>query len=140
LNRYAVERGIPAVSPLCAHSENDPEFRDWPAHCVLGTVGQQKPAALLAGQQLFEKQTTDVFATPSAEAFLAGLGAEEFVIYGVATEICVRFAALGLLQRGKRVVVVDDAIMHLDSIHADRFRTELKELGGGIATSADLCA
>jgi nicotinamidase/pyrazinamidase len=138
LNRFAIARGIPAVSTVCAHSENDIEFRDWPPHCVVGTVGQQKPAALLAGQRIFEKQTTDLFASPAAERLIADLDADEFVVYGVATEVCVRFAAFGLLERGKRVTVVENAVMHLDKPQAAAFWKELKERGGEIA-SYDFC-
>src|SRR5205809_1422014 len=29
LNRYAASHGIPVVSTADAHTENDPEFRDW---------------------------------------------------------------------------------------------------------------
>ena len=47
LNRYAAKNGIPVVSTMDAHTENDPEFREWPPHCVAGTAGQQKPAATL---------------------------------------------------------------------------------------------
>jgi nicotinamidase/pyrazinamidase len=138
LNRFAVERGIPAASTMCAHSENDIEFQDWPPHCVVGTVGQQKPAALLAGQRLFEKQTTDLFATRAAEQLIADLDADEFVVYGVVTEICVRYAAFGLLERGKKVTVVENAVMQLDDANAAAFWGELRSRGGEIA-SCDFC-
>jgi nicotinamidase/pyrazinamidase len=26
------------VSTMCAHQENDPEFAQWPPHCVVGTT------------------------------------------------------------------------------------------------------
>src|SRR5512138_3170374 len=47
LNRYAASQGIPLISTVDAHAENDPEFRVWPPHCVVNTVGQQKPAGSL---------------------------------------------------------------------------------------------
>ena len=50
LNRYAGANGIPVISDMDAHSENDPEFRDWPSHCVAGTFGQMKPAVDAAGE------------------------------------------------------------------------------------------
>ena len=37
LNHHAAKHGIPVVSTMDAHSENDPEFRDWPHHCVVDT-------------------------------------------------------------------------------------------------------
>jgi nicotinamidase/pyrazinamidase len=138
LNRYAMDHGIPLISTACAHAESDPEFKGWPPHCILGTVGQQKPASLLVGQRIFEKQTTDMFLSPTADAMLEELGADEFVVYGVVTEICVRFAALGLLQRGKRVTVVDDAIMHLDPAPQHAFFEELKFRGGAVVGTGSL--
>ena len=31
------------VSTMCAHEEDDPEFQEWPPHCIAGTTGQLKP-------------------------------------------------------------------------------------------------
>ena len=45
LNRFAAERGIPVVSTTDAHTEDDPEFKVWPHHCVAGTWGQRKADA-----------------------------------------------------------------------------------------------
>src|ERR1700683_5504186 len=47
LKRFADSQGIPLVSTMDAHSEDDPEFRVWPPHCVVGTAGQLKPEATL---------------------------------------------------------------------------------------------
>src|SRR6185312_16056768 len=38
LNRYAADTGIPLISTVDAHTEDDPEFRHWPPHCVAGTA------------------------------------------------------------------------------------------------------
>lgn len=136
LNRYAVDHGILLISTACAHSEDDPEFVKYGPHCVVGTVGQLKPAALLAGQRIFEKQTTNVFDAPGAEELLT---ADEFVVYGVVTEICVQAAALGLLHRKKQVAVVTDAIAPLDAHAADKFFTEFVRKGGRTITSSEAC-
>jgi nicotinamidase/pyrazinamidase len=64
----------------------------------------------------FEKEVYSLFANPLAERFLAALashasrGAPEMVVYGVATDYCVKAAALGLAERGYRTVVLTDAI------------------------------
>ena len=58
-----------------------------------------------------EKQTLDIFESRHAVKFLQRFGDDvEFVVFGVVTEYCVRFAAKGLLDRGRRVSVVNDAI------------------------------
>ena len=72
LNHFAAAQGIPLISTADAHSENDPEFRQWPPHCVAGTTGQLKPAETLvgAGQIIVEKQALDVFTNPDFPALL----------------------------------------------------------------------
>ncbi|MGB9609541.1 MAG: cysteine hydrolase family protein, partial [Bryobacteraceae bacterium] len=57
LNRHAKERGIPLISTADAHAENDPEFAEWPPHCVAGTLGQRKPDCTMAGQIVLNKQS-----------------------------------------------------------------------------------
>ena len=49
LNRFAAEHGIPVISTVDAHAENDAEFAQWPPHCVAGTLGQRKLEAHAAG-------------------------------------------------------------------------------------------
>src|SRR6185503_17551884 len=148
LNRYAAERGIPVISTMDAHTENDPEFRDWPPHCVAGTAGQQKPAATLleprpvihsaleefevqgARQILLEKQSVDCFTNANLPALLGRLDAERCVVYGVVTEICVKNAALGLLKSGRKVELVTDAVRSLDNTTCAGFFREFAAAGG----------
>ncbi len=47
LNRWAAAHGICVISTMDAHAPDDAEFETWPPHCVVGTAGQQKPAATL---------------------------------------------------------------------------------------------
>jgi nicotinamidase/pyrazinamidase len=140
INRHAVDAGLTLISTADAHGENDPEFRDWPAHCVKGTVGQLKPNATMVGgsQVIFEKVTTNCFADSRLDKLLEQFGAERFVVYGVVTEICVRFAAIGLLDRGKEVQLVTDAVMHLDPNKRDAFIDDFRERGGTLTTSAQV--
>jgi nicotinamidase/pyrazinamidase len=143
LNRWAAAHGIPLISTMDAHAENDPEFLRWPPHCVKGTLGQRKPENTRvpdAGQILFEKTNVDVFAERGIDAVLERIGAERYVVYGVVTEICVRFAALGLLKTGKSVVVVRDAVQCLDAAQAGAFFEELQQAGGGLTTLAEIGA
>ena len=131
LNRYAASQGIPVISTTDAHSEDDPEFKVWPHHCVVGTVGQQKCgvtllekrlvipnaacASAIAGIQqiVIEKQTIDVYSNVNLPAILRELAADRYVVYGVVTEICVQTAVTGLLKTGARIEVVTDAVRSL---------------------------
>src|ERR1035441_8659860 len=88
LNREAVTGGGMVISTTCAHEEDDAEFKIWPPHCVIGTVGQTKPATLLsdkrtvvpkqladvevrgAEQILLEKGELDLFTNPNIETLI----------------------------------------------------------------------
>jgi nicotinamidase/pyrazinamidase len=143
------------VSTMCAHEENDPEFRDWPPHCVVGTAGQLKPQSTLledrsvipsrvsadftlARQIILEKQQLDLFTNPNLTRLLEALEADEYVVYGVVTEYCVRFAALGLLKTGKPVTLVTDAIQALSEEEGARTIQDFTAAGGRLATSSKL--
>jgi nicotinamidase/pyrazinamidase len=64
----------------------------------------------------------------------------EFVVFGVVSEYCVRLAAKGLLDRGRRVSVVQDAIETLKADDGQRTVTELQALGARFVTTAEALA
>jgi nicotinamidase/pyrazinamidase len=160
LNRWAASHGICVISTMDAHTEDDPEFRTWPPHCVAGTAGQQKPvstllesrvtvsnvpleptrgsAADLGVQILLEKQALDCFTNVNLEALLDRLSADRYIVYGVVTEICVKYAALGLLKTGRRVELVTDAVKELDPSQAAEFLAAFTTAGGVLTTSAEV--
>ena len=158
LNRYAADNGIPVISTMDAHTENDPEFREWPPHCVAGTAGQQKPAATLlepravihstpeefdlqgARQILLEKQSVDCFTNANLPALLDRLKVKSCVVYGVVTEICVKNATLGLLKAGLNVTLVTDAVRSLDDTKCAQFYQEFASAGGKLTTAQRLVA
>lgn len=112
----------------------------FPVHCQKGTRGWLKMDGTLperavfvpnlgvgerlyavpegASAVLFEKEVYSLFANPQAEPLLdqllarRGLSRDEVtaVVFGVATDYCVKAAALGLVERGFDVQVVEDAI------------------------------
>jgi len=152
LNRHAAARGIPVISTMDAHAEDDPEFRTWPAHCVKGTLGQRKPestilekrAVLPAGiggaqQIVVEKQSLNCFDSPHLAPLLGQLAADRYVVYGFVTEYCVRFAAEGLLKTGKRVEIVTDAVECLRREDAGRTFAAFTAAGGVLTTVAEVC-
>jgi nicotinamidase/pyrazinamidase len=156
LTQFAKANQIQILSTADAHSEDDPEFEEWPPHCVVGTAGQQKCSATLALPQpgilcsrsraavpsglqiIIEKQHTDCFTNPNLLPLLASLKAERYVVYGVVSEICVRQAALGLLQTGARVELVTDAIRHLNAEAYEIMLSEYQSAGGVLTTSQEV--
>jgi nicotinamidase/pyrazinamidase len=136
----ALNRKAPVlISTMCEHAENDPEFLAFPPHCVAGTLGQLKPAALMVPDQiLFAKQELNAFANPRLESLLQSIDADGYVVYGVVTEICVQFVAEKLLTMGKPVTIVSDAIQHLDSTKSAAFLQKFRAEGGMIKASTEL--
>jgi nicotinamidase/pyrazinamidase len=145
------------VSHGCYHTKDDPEFKIFPPHCIKGTPGAapvpealaekvvtipNEPTAALPKdlsqyQQIhLEKQTLDIFQGLHAEELVKRLGTDaEFVVFGVMTEYCVRYAAKGLLERGRRVSVVQDAIETLKAEDGERAMAELRALGAKFITT-----
>jgi nicotinamidase/pyrazinamidase len=139
------------VSHGCFHTKDDPEFKIFPPHCIEGTPGSayvpealtekvaivpNDPTATLPKdlsqyqQILLEKQTLDIFESRHADELVKRFGNNfEYVVFGVVTEYCVRLAVKGLLERGHRVYVVEDAIETLKAEDGARSIAELQGLG-----------
>lgn len=132
LTRFAKERGIPIVSTMDTHQEDDPEFKQWKPHCVRDTQGWQKYAATLAGQTIFEKNRIEFFEDEKLARLLDDLEADRFVVYGLVTEYCVKAAAFGLLRRGARVELVSDAIRSLDAVKEREVLEKFRAAGGHV--------
>jgi nicotinamidase/pyrazinamidase len=89
----------------------------------------------------FEKEVYSLFANPNAEALLTKFVAarpSRFVVYGVATDYCVKAAALGLRERGYDVVVLRDAIAGITEPGVRDALAELGAAGCALATSTEL--
>ena len=145
------------VSHGCFHPAGDPEFKIFPPHCLKGSAGSEllpealadkvvrvenDPAAkvpddLSSYQQiLLEKQTLNIFESRHADELVRRLGNQaEFVVFGVVTEYCVSFAGKGLLERGRRVAVVQDAIETLKQEDGQKTVAELQRLGARFITT-----
>jgi len=139
------------------HPTNDPEFKIFPPHCVKGTSGAKLvpeavtekvarvsndpeakiPSDLSQYQQvLLEKQTLSVFETRHVDELVQRLGDRaEYVVFGVVTEYCVSFAVKGLLERGRRVAVVQDAIETLKPEEGQKTVEEFQRLGARMTTT-----
>jgi len=128
---FARKNEITILSSVDAHFEEDPEFQQFPPHCIQGTDGQRKiddtalPRPLIFQnkavdrnlldavrkhqQIIVEKQSLDLFSNPMAERLLRALPPRA-IVFGVTTEHCVRLACLGLRRRKIQAALVTDAV------------------------------
>jgi nicotinamidase/pyrazinamidase len=125
---------------MCAHPEDAREFQVWPPHCVIGTAGQQKPAATLLGdpqkQIIIEKDDLDMFSNPAVLPLLDKLGIDECFVYGVFTEYCVKCAIMGLLKSERKVSLVTEATAHLSDSEGERVVRDFLASGGQCVSMA----
>ncbi|NOT61108.1 MAG: isochorismatase family protein [Acidobacteria bacterium] len=156
LERLLVAAGkhkLLTISSRCAHEPGDAEFEIFPPHCLEGTRGAERifdalphlprhefeadaqadeHARLNAGHHyVVKKKAYDLFTNAWLEA-LRTRGAfahQECVIFGVATDYCVRAAALGLAQAGARVLLVEDAIRGVAPDTTEKSLAEFRAAG-----------
>ena len=157
LVKAATETGALIVSSGDAHAQNDPEFKNFPPHCIAGTPGAQiipeglakdfrafpndgsrelPKDVLTIPQIIFEKQTLNAFDNPKASALVERLPADaEYIVFGVVTEYCVQVAAKGLLDRHRKVSIVKDAIEALSPEAARQSLADLQARGARLITT-----
>jgi len=158
---FASRSQIPVLSSADDHAPDDPEFARFPPHCVRGTPGQKKLAittmprsitihpdddlpdgavALLADhdQLIFAKDANNVFTNPHFAGLIDELQVGEFIVFGVAFDVCVLDAARGLLERGRRVKIVRDATRALSAEGEAEARRVLSLLGAAWAETAEV--
>jgi nicotinamidase/pyrazinamidase len=162
LVNVAREGRVLLISSACRHLADDPEFKTFPPHCVRGTSGERiipqgladkvlsvpndgtpkLPDSIFDNQQLvIEKQTLDVFGNPHTETIVNRLGKDtEYLVFGVVVEHCVYLAAKGLLDRGHKVSIVEDAVETLKGAEGRRSLDELKSLGAAFLSTNEAVA
>lgn len=156
---FARRHDIPVISSADAHTPNDSEFKIWPPHCVIGTPGQQRipetqfpdavvvpnragaftPPARWPGQIIIEKPTYDTADNPNFDAILRSLGPRRCIVFGVATEYCVRADALALRERGFATELVVDAIRPITDEGGRKAIEEMRAVGVRLVKTADVC-
>jgi len=152
--------GIVHVASADDHELTDAEIADepdflntYPPHCLRGTRGALKipeteqedpvpltlellPERYLEGREfLILTKTFDVFTNPNTDVLLDRLDPDEVVVFGVATDVGDDAAIRGLLARGRKVTVVEDAARGLDEERAAICTAFWRENGVEFTTS-----
>jgi nicotinamidase/pyrazinamidase len=100
-------------------------------------------------QILLEKNTLDVFDNSNTDKLLTRLSSTRgsdserslhALAFGVVTEYCVLHAADGLLRRGHRVSIVEDAIQSLDITKGREILDALQSRGTRLVTTEQALA
>jgi nicotinamidase/pyrazinamidase len=169
LTDYAHRRGIRIVASADDHEPGHrelseaPDFREsFPEHCMRGSPGQRKIAettlrdplviepdqplpsgvARHEGDFLIHKHWFDVFTNPHVVPLLELLDPADIVLYGVALDVCNRYAVEGLLRHraGTRVHLVTDATRAIDPGSEAALLSDWKRRGVNLVTTADVLA
>jgi len=128
---------VPIFGSIDSHKKDDPEFAMFPEHCVKGTYGYSKIFAPNLCDVYFGKNTFDIFTNPDAEKFITNT-AERYVVFGVATDYCVKEVVLGMRKRGKQVYVVMNAIKGVDKETTEEAICKMIRVGAKLIDSIEL--
>ncbi|HEX6643064.1 MAG TPA: isochorismatase family protein [Gemmatimonadales bacterium] len=170
LTRHAHDRGIPIVASADDHEphhrelSDTPDFREsFPPHCMRGTPGQAKIAetelrdplvihpepageelrariAAHRGDFLLLKHWFDVFTNANVDTLLEVLAPRRIVLYGVALDVCDRYAIEGLMRRmpPERLALVADAARPIDRATGAALLEKWRGDGVRIVEAADV--
>lgn len=140
LTQYAVDNKINIIASADRHFGNEPELQKnggpFPDHCMDGMYGEMKiretttrnkgfienkpyttedyETMLKAEQVILEKQDYDIATNPNFAGIMKFIKPKNAIVYGVATDYCVKAAVLGFRKLGIGVYVVEDAIAAVD--------------------------
>jgi len=145
LTELAKAKGIKVVNTADWHKKDSEELSDnpdfiqtFPEHCMQNTQGAsfipatnpEDPYRIDWTQDKFDiggaiqsrnvvlyKDKFDVFrGTPHANILVRQIAPDRAIVYGVATNVCVNDAVLGLLERKVQVYIPTDAIKELPNL------------------------
>ena len=170
LTDYAHAKGIRIIASaddhIPGHSElsDHPDFVEtFPLHCMRGTPGQKRiPETTLRdplviepdhadsdvvakvrahrGDILFQKHWFDVFTNPNVVPVVRALDPSAIVLYGVALDVCDKYAVEGLLQHRPhtRLYFVTDAARAINPAQAEHLLKAWGEEGVRLVKAAEV--
>lgn len=145
ITSFAKNQNIKVLNTADYHLSNSAELSEkpdfvhtFPPHCMADTKGadyvwETRPELALVFDWdkqylnfsnvkrfrniVIRKDAFDVFVgNPYTDAILKEIDFQVVVVYGVTTNVCVDRAVVGLAERGKQVIVLEDAIKELPNL------------------------
>jgi len=159
LTKFAFQKNILILSSQDTHRKDDPEFKEFPPHCIKNTKGYKKIKDTLLKkykiisfrkiyspqelrkikdcypQIILEKNILNLFSNPNTLNLLEIMFPEKVVVYGVVTEYCVKEAVEGLLKNDFKVILVEDAIKEISKKEKDKLFSIWKKRGVEFTTT-----
>ena len=134
LTDFAIDHKIPILATACSHHPDDPELtifpptalrirpdkhecRRQPARPLSFWMSRSVSTGELPPHLTLLKRELNVFSRSDTDELVARYNRDSptWVVYGVATDYCVRAAVDGLMQRHCKVAIVVDAIRAIDA-------------------------
>lgn len=156
LLKCAVNTDAKVISSVDTHIVDDPEFDNFPLHCVKNSYGQQKIDGTLLDnhfvismshkgeipdtnkQYIIEKNEFSLFSNPYTDVLLNKINPKKVFVFGVATDFCVKQAVLGLLERDYDVTIIIDAIKGVNDSDSKDFIDFAMMTGVELASTKDV--
>ena len=167
LTQYASNRGVQVVNTGDWHDKKSQEIGEnpdyiniFPRHCMAGTFGvkfipetqPKNPVVITWKDKRFDrdeilktrnlvlyKDHFSVFnGNKHTDKIIETISPDEAVVYGVATDVCVKYAVLGLQQRGVQCYVALDAIKGITPESSDKALEEMTNAGARFVTTQDV--
>ncbi|MDP2923350.1 MAG: nicotinate phosphoribosyltransferase [Candidatus Omnitrophota bacterium] len=162
LTILAKKNEILIVSSQDTHTKDDPEFKEFPAHCIKGTRYHKKiketmlkPYKVLTSKKVYsskelknissryaqiilQKDIINFFSNPNIPNLLETIFPEKIYVYGVVTEYCIKEAVEGIIKSGFPVAVVEDAIREISQKEKDKLFSAWRKRGVEFITTREL--
>ncbi len=128
------------IFTLDTHIRDDPEFRVWSEHCLMGTDGCELHSSVSGfdGYRI-RKRHFDAFYDTDLDGFLRARNIRNLYLSGVSTDICVLHTASGAFYRGYIPAVVSDLSAAIDQTrHQDALLAMQRNYGARVIDSGAL--
>jgi len=136
---HARRKGWIRVFSNDAHEPGDTELAIWGEHAMAGTPGAEVITELAPRPGRLElvvpKRFYGAFDGTRLDELLRGLNADEVVLVGQHSHICIRHSAYGAFLRGYRITVPRDAVCAFDGVDEEEALEYLRTVYGAHITS-----